>query len=86
MYQYDYSTLQPVRSSGHEMVGSACWPTTTSGETMDKIKSGETMDKIKAWLNKPTLASHPTIKNWHVGVGVAAVVGVGLLARHNRWI
>jgi hypothetical protein len=77
MYQYDYSTLQPVRSSGHEMVGSACWPTTTSGETMDKIK---------AWLNKPTLASHPTIKNWHVGVGVAAVVGVGLLARHNRWI
>lgn len=81
-YHYDYATKQPVRSGDEDestaMVGSACWPTTTTGN--------ETLDKIKVWLDKPTLASHPVVKNKHVVVGVVAVVGLGLLAHHNHWI
>ncbi len=61
------------------VVGSPCWPTPST--------SGETMDKIKAWLDKPTLESHPSVKNKHVAIvtGVAAVAGLAYYGHKHRW-
>jgi len=75
---YDYGSGSFTGSNGLA-VSSPCWPTPST--------SGETMDKISAWLDKPTLESHPTIKNKHVA-GVGAVLVLGGLAwygHNHRW-
>jgi hypothetical protein len=80
MYRYDYATKQPVHTGGAQlMVGSGCWPTTGADPN-------SAMAKISTWLDKPTVASVPSVKNWHVGAAVL-VLGVGAYVAHKkRWL
>jgi hypothetical protein len=74
---YDYGA--PQTGTNGLVVGSPCWPTPST--------SGETLDKLKAWLDKPTLASHPSVKNKHVAivVGVTAAAGLAWYGHSQRW-
>lgn len=80
---YDYGRGAFTGTNGLHTTGMArsspAWPAPATG--------GETMDKITAWLDKPTLASHPSIKNKHVaiGVGVLAVGGLAWYGHSQRW-
>jgi hypothetical protein len=77
---YDYSGQSVMTGTNGIVVGrSPVWPTPST--------SGETMDKLKAWLDKPTMESHPTVKNKHVAivVGVSAIAGLAWYGSKHRW-
>lgn len=85
--QYNTHNLQPTyghhgsrTGSNGLVVGSACWPTPSTG--LDT-------EKFKAWLDKPTFSDDPNaaIKNKHVAGGVAllGLVGLAWYGHKHRW-
>lgn len=79
--QYYSNNLQRnVTGTNGLVVGSACWPSPSTG--LD-------MDKVKAWLDKPAFSDDPTskLKNKHVAGGAALLAAIGLAwyGHKHRW-